>query len=403
MLYEIYQFQDDILAPWRQIAGQVRLDGRPGTAFLNGQARKIDAAMEMLSRFRLTHERPAFGIDSVPVGNREVAVREEVALDLPWGNLLHFAKDIDTPQPKVLIVAPLSGHFATLLAGTVRTMLRDHDVYITDWKNARDVPAEADIFGVEDYVEYLISFMEEIGPGGNILAVCQPCVQTLIAVAVMSAQHHPATPRTMTLMAGPIDVRESPTMVNHLAFDNDISWFRRNVIATVPRRYPGGGRRVYPGFVQLTAFMNMNMDRHRSQHRRLYDLLAAGEVDEAQRIKDFYDEYFAVLDLSAEFYLETIERIFQNAELAKGEFRYRGELVDPGAITRTALLTVEGGRDDICSLGQTAAAHDLCRSLRPHLKRHHLQANVGHYGVFNGKRWEREMYPVVRNMILAME
>ncbi|MGR3321741.1 MAG: polyhydroxyalkanoate depolymerase [Pseudooceanicola sp.] len=404
MLYEMYQFQDDLIAPMRDWASRSKVNGSPFGGLLNGMARPFDATLEMVSRFRLTHDRPDYGIRRVPVGNRDVEVREEVALSLPFGQLLHFAKpDIDAPQPRVLIVAPLSGHFATLLRGTVEVMLRDHDVYITDWFNARDVPAEAGVFGVEDYVEYLVRFLEAIGPDNNILAVCQPCVQALIAVAVMSQENNPCTPRSMTLMAGPIDVRESPTTVNDLAFDNPLDWFERNVIATVPRRFPGGGRKVYPGFVQLFAFMNMNMDRHRAQHRKLYAHLARGEQAEAERIMEFYDEYFAVLDLTAEFYLETIDRIFQKAELAKGEFTYRGNPVDPGAIHKTALLTVEGGRDDICSLGQTAAAHDLCRSLRPHLKRHHLQANVGHYGVFNGKRWEREIYPVVRNMILAME
>jgi len=403
MLYEMYQFQDDMIAPMRRLARGAKLDGSPFAQFLHGAARPYDAAMEMISRFRLTHERPDFCIRRVPVGNREVAVTEDVALDLPYGRLLHFAKDIETPQPKVLIVAPLSGHFATLLRGTVEVMLRDHDVYITDWVNARDVPVAAGPFGVEDYVEYLIRFLEVLGPDNHILAVCQPCVQALIAVSVMSQQAHPCTPRTMTLMAGPIDVRESPTEVNDLAFDNDLGWFERNVIATVPNRFAGRGRQVYPGFVQLFSFMMMNMDRHQSQHKKLYDHLARGETAEAERIMEFYDEYFAVLDLTAEFYLETIDRIFQRAELAKGEFHYRGELVDPSAIRKTALLTVEGGRDDICSLGQTAAAHDLCSSLRPHLKRHHLQANVGHYGVFNGGKWEREIYPVVRNMILAME
>jgi polyhydroxyalkanoate depolymerase len=219
----------------------------------------------------------------------------------------------------------------------------------------------------------------------------------------MSEDKHPAVPRSMTLMAGPIDTRESPTKVNELATSNPLSWFERSLIASVPQRYPGGGRRVYPGFVQLVAFMTMNMDRHRAAHRKLYEHLAAGEIAEAEKIKEFYDEYFAVLDLTEEFYIETIGRIFQRAELAKGDFTYRDRKVDPGAIRNTALLTVEGGRDDICALGQTAAAHDLCRSLRPHLKRHHLQANVGHYGVFNGKRWEKEIYPVVRNLILAVE
>ena len=361
------------------------------------------AALEMISRFRLSHDRPAFGLSSVRVDNRDVPVVEEVALDLPFGTLLHFRKDMDTPQPKVLVTAPLSGHFATLLAGTVKVLLRDHDVFITDWKNARDVPLSEGDFGVEDYISYVIRFLEEIGPGAHILAVCQPCVQALAAVAVMSEDRNPATPLSMTLMAGPVDVRESPTMVNDLANQRPIEWFERNVIARVPSRYAGAGRKVYPGFVQLTAFMSMNMDRHRATHRKLYDHILAGEAEKAHKIKEFYDEYFAVLDLTEAFYIETIERIFQRAELATGALNYRGRKVDPGKIRHTALLTVEGGRDDICGLGQTSAAHDLCASLRPHLKRHHLQANVGHYGVFNGRRWETEIYPVVRNMVLAME
>lgn len=403
MLYQMYQWQEDLIAPIRAIARQSQLANFPAAQMLNGSLAWYDAMMEMVSRFQLTHVRPEFGIREVTVGNRVVPVTEEITLDLPFGKLVRFAKDIDTPQPRVLVVAPLSGHFATLLRGTVETLLQDHDVYITDWTNARDVPLSAGPFGVEDYVEYLIRFLEAIGPDNNVLAVCQPCVQALIAVAVMSEEDHPCTPVSMTLMAGPIDVRESPTEVNDLANDKPLSWFENNVIATVPNRYPGAGRRVYPGFVQLFAFMSMNMDRHNDQHRKLYKHLARGEAKEAAKIKEFYDEYFAVLDLAEEFYLETIERIFQKAELATGEFTYRGKPVDCGAIRKTALLTVEGGRDDICALGQTAAAHDLCRSLRPHLKRHHLQANVGHYGVFNGKRWEREIYPVVRNMILAME
>ena len=322
----------------------------------------------MISRFELTHARPTSTSRASRVGNREVPVTEEVALDLPFGSLLHFAKDVDTPQPRVLVAAPLSGHFATLLRGTIETLLRDHDVYVTDWTNARDVPVEAGRFGVDDYVAYLIRFLEEIGPGAHVLAVCQPCVQTLAAVAVMSEDRNPATPRSMTLMAGPIDTRESPTAVNELATSKPLAWFERKLIARVPARYAGGGRRVYPGFLQLVAFMTMNMDRHREQHRKLYRHLAAGEIDEAEKIKAFYDEYFAVLDLTEEFYLETIDRIFQKAELATGAFTYRGRKVDPGAIRDTALLTVEGGRDDICALGQTAAAHDLCSSLRPHLQ-----------------------------------
>jgi poly(3-hydroxybutyrate) depolymerase len=265
------------------------------------------------------------------------------------------------------------------------------------------VPVNAGTFGVDDYVDYLIKFFETIGPGSHVLAVCQPCVQTLAAVSVMSAAGNPATPISMTLMAGPIDPRESPTEVNELAVAKSLSWFENSVIHKVPARYAGAGRKVYPGFLQLIAFVSMNLPRHTAAHRKLYAHLAAGEEKEAAKIKDFYDEYFAVLDMTEEFYMETIDRVFQKAELAQGQFTHHGAKVDPAAIRKTALLTVEGGRDDICALGQTSIAHDLCSSLRPHLKRHHLQANVGHYGVFNGKRWEKEIYPIVRNMILAME
>ncbi len=400
MLYEAYQLQDDMIAPVRWASRMMR-------SFIGPLAlptrQPMGAALELISRYELSHTRPGFGIDSVRVGNRDVPVTEEIALDLPFGKLLHFAKDIDTPQPRVLVAAPLSGHFSTLLRNTVETLLRDHDVYITDWVNAREVPVSAGRFGVEDYVAYLIRFLEEIGPGAHLLAVCQPCVQALAAVAVMSEARNPATPRSMTLMAGPLDTRESPTTVNDLATSQPLAWFERTLIGQVPQRYAGRGRRVYPGFMQLLAFLTMNLDRHRDAHRKLYRHLAHGEVEEAERIKTFYDEYFAVLDMTEEFYLETIDRIFQRAELATGAFTYRGKPVNPGAIRNTALLTVEGGRDDICALGQTAVAHELCTSLRPHLKRHHLQANAGHYGVFSGRRWEKEIYPVVRNLILATE
>jgi poly(3-hydroxybutyrate) depolymerase len=404
VLYQAYQFQDDLIAPMRFASRSMRaaaLSSFWGVG--EGFKARFLAGLEMLARYELSHSRPDFDIPAVRVGNRDVPVVEQVALELPFGKLLHFAKDVDTAQPKVLVVAPLSGHFSTLLRGTVETLLRDHDVYITDWTNARDVPVSAGSFGVDDYVDYLIRFIEEIGPGAHVLSVCQPCVQTLAAVAVMSEEKHHATPRSMTLMAGPIDPRESPTEVNEFAVAKSLSWFKSSVISRVPWRYKGGGRKVYPGFLQLTAFMAMNMDRHKAAHKKLYEHLAAGETAEAEKIKTFYDEYFAVLDLTEEFYIETIDRVFHKAELATGSFTFRGRPVDPAAIRNTALLTVEGGRDDICALGQTSAAHDLCRSLRPHLKRHHLQANVGHYGVFSGKRWEREIYPVVRNMILAME
>ncbi|MFT6773723.1 MAG: poly(3-hydroxybutyrate) depolymerase [Paracoccaceae bacterium] len=404
MLYQTYQLNDDLLRPMRMAARWALSSGMPGPwGWGQGATQRMSAALELVSRFHLSHARPDYDITSVTVNGKVVPVREEIAQAMPFGNLLRFVKDGDADQPKVLVVAPLSGHFSTLLRGTVQTLLRDHDVYITDWANARDVPLSAGRFGVEEYIDYLISFMETLGPGGNILAVCQPCVQALAAVAVMSEDKNPCTPRTMTLMAGPIDVRESPTAVNDLANDKPLSWFKTQVIATVPWRHKGRGRKVYPGFLQLVAFLAMNMDRHKEAHKKMFDHIAAGESEKAEKIKNFYDEYFAVLDMPEEFYVETIDRVFQKAELATGDFMYRGRKVDPGAIQRTALLTVEGGRDDICALGQTAAAHDLCKSLRPHLKRHHLQANVGHYGVFNGKRWEQEIYPVVRNLILSME
>ena len=404
MLYYTYQWQDDVMAQMRLAARWTNLMFGPHLAnFGDKSSKRFTAALEMISRFELSHTRPDFDIKSVRVGNRDVPVTEEITLDLPFGKLLRFAKDIDTPQPKVLVVAPLSGHFATLLRGTVATLLQDHDVYITDWTNARDVPLDAGKFGIEDYTDYVIRFLEEIGTRAHVLSVCQPCVQVLAAVSIMSEDKHPLVPRTMTLMAGPIDPRESPTGVNEFATGNPLSWFENSVITRVPPRYAGAGRKVYPGFLQLIAFMSMNMERHSNAHRKLYDHLVAGEIEEAEKIKTFYDEYFAVLDMTEEFYIETIDQVFQRANLATGSFTYHGRTVDPGFIRNTALLTVEGGRDDICALGQTSAAHDLCRSLRPHLKRHHLQANVGHYGVFSGKRWEKEIYPVVRNMILAME
>ena len=318
---------------------------------------------------------------------------EEAISATPFGTLLHFKKDLATPQPRMLVVAPLSGHFATLLRNTVRTLLADHDVYITDWHNARDVSMADGAFGFDDYVDHLIRFLEEIGPGAHVLGVCQPCVQVLAAVALMAEDGNPAQPCSMTLMAGPVDARVNPTKVNELATERPLSWFERHLIDTVPPRHRGAGRRVYPGFMQLLAFMSMNANRHVKAHFHLFDLLAAGESAEADAIKAFYDEYFAVLDLPAEFYLETVERVFQEAHLARGLLMVRNRRVDPRAIRRTALLTVEGERDDICSVGQTVAAHDQCASLRPYLKRHHLQAGAGHYGSSAARAGRRRSIP----------
>ncbi|EIZ79973.1 poly(3-hydroxybutyrate) depolymerase [Novosphingobium sp. Rr 2-17] len=410
MLYKAYQAHCDMLAPARyaaHVATTFRDRALDGARDMP-TARRLFAMAEVFEKSEVTHKRPPYAIDKVRSGNATVDVVEEVALSLPFGNLLHFAKpDVATPQPKILVVAPLSGHFATLLRNTVETLLRDHDVYITDWKNARDVPLSAGQFGFEDYVDYVIRFLQEIGDvqnqrGAHVLAVCQPCVPVLAAVAVMAQNDDPLQPRTMTLMGGPVDTRESPTAVNDLAVSKDLDWFKDKLIHTVPARYAGAGRKVYPGFIQLSAFMSMNTGRHLSQYRKLYQALADFDTAQSAKIEGFYDEYLAVLDLTAEFYLETIDKVFQRALLARGELTHRGRTVDCGAIRKTALLTVEGERDDICAVGQTAAAHLLCSSLRPHLKRHHLQPGVGHYGVFSGSKWESEVYPQVKNLVLAM-
>lgn len=404
MLYSGYQAWNDMLAPARfgaQIALGMR--DRMGPAAQWAMPRRLFALMDVFQGAKLTHKRPAYDIGTVTSGNAQVAVREEVALDLPFGDLLHFVKDeVDAAQPKVLVVAPMSGHFSTLLRSTVVTLLRDHDVYITDWKNARDVPLSAGRFGFEDYVDYVIQFFQHMGPGAHMVSVCQPCVPALAAVALMAEDKDAATPKSMTLMGGPIDPNAAPTAVNDLANEKPIEWFEKNLISVVPLRYAGHGRQVYPGFIQLSAFMAMNMERHGAQHRELYQLLADGKTVEAHKIKNFYEEYFAVLDMTREFYIETVDLVFQKASLAKGELMHRGRLVKPGAIRHTALLTVEGERDDVCAVGQTSAAHGLCTGLRPHLKRHHLQPGVGHYGVFSGSKWESQVYPQVRNMILAM-
>jgi len=403
MLYQAYQAHADFMVPVRTLASLAASAIGPQFTGNVGSIRNLTAAYELIARAGLTHDRPPFDIDTVTVGNREVAVREEVAQVTPFGTLLHFKKDVDAAQPRVLLVAPLSGHFATLLRATVNTMLADHDVYITDWHNARDVALSHGQFGFDDYIQHLIDFLETIGPGAHIVAVCQPCVAALVATAVMAQSQHPAQPRSITLMAGPIDCRVHPTKVNELANSKPISWFEQNLIATVPTRFPGAFRRVYPGFVQLAAFMSMNIDRHVKAHKELYENLRDGEIEKAEATKAFYDEYFAVLDLTAEFYLETVRLVFQEHALPLGNLKWRGERVEPRAIRRTMLLTVEGERDDICAVGQTMAAHDLCSGLRPYLRRHHMQVGVGHYGVFSGQRWTSQIYPILRNVILSSE
>ena len=402
MLYQAYQTQSDLLSPLRLLAQGVAamfwLGNTEGSLL-----RRTAASMEVFSRMRLTHSRPAFGIDSVNRGEQAIAVTEHTVMRLPFGSLLHFRKEDDTRagQPPVLLVAPLSGHFATLLRETTRTLLQDHDVYITDWHNARDVSLREGGSGLDDYIDHMMRYIRAIGPGTHVVAVCQPCVAALAATALMAEDDDPAQPRSLTLMAGPVDCRVNPTGVNTLATSRPIAWFEKNLISTVPLPHKGCMRRVYPGFVQLGAFMSMNLERHRNAFKDLYRYLVDGELDKADTIRVFYDEYLAVNDLPAEFYLETVEKVFQTYDLARGVLRYRGRTVDPAAIRRTALMTVEGERDDICSIGQTVAAQDLCPNIRPYRKTHHVQTGVGHYGVFSGRKWNQQIYPRVREHIHA--
>jgi len=403
VLYQTYQAFSDLMAPVRTMAGLTASMMRQ-SPFSPGALPWLDtaaASFEMVARAGLTHERPSYGIGPLRVDGRDVAVGEEVVDRTSFGTLLRFRKDVAGEQPRVLVVAPMSGHFSTLLRGTIATMLPEHDVYLTDWHNARDVPLAAGPFGLDDYVAHVIRFLEVVGPEAHVVAVCQPCVAVLAAVAVMAEGRHAAQPRSMTLMAGPIDTRVNPTAVNRLATSRSIEWFERHAIATVPLRYRGAMRRVYPGFVQIAAFMAMNLDRHVKAHLDLHGHLTRGDHDRARATRTFYDEYCAVTDLHAEFYLETVARVFQQHLLPLGRLELRGCRVEPRAIQRTALFTVEGEKDDICGVGQTAAAQDLCAGLRPSLRRRHVQSGAGHYGVFNGARWRGEVYPKLRSFIQA--
>ncbi len=401
MNYQMYQAQADFLDPLRlaaRTAGRLLRTVTPHEPY-GLTLRHVDAALEVFGYSGVTHKRPDFNIKDILVGNNLVNVTDEVVFATEFASLVHFKKDSERRQPKVLVCAPMSGHFATLLRNTVEVLLQDHDVYITDWHNARDIPVSAGVFGFDEYVEHIIRFLEFLGPRSHVIGVCQPTVAVLAAVSVMAEDENPCTPRSMCLLAGPIDTRRNPTKVNKLAKTKDISWFEDKMISVVPWRYRGGGRRVYPGFMQLTAFVTMNLDKHLSAHFKQFRSLAAQDTLAADTHRAFYDEYLAVMDLPAEFYLETVERIFQTHDLPRGELKYRGRLVRPSAITRTFLFTVEGERDDICGLGQTSAALDLCTELRPLLKRHHVQTGVGHYGVFSGRRWANEIYPRVKEVI----
>ena len=400
MIYQLYQAGMDVLAPVRLMArassGLVR---RSWPQSWPGVAPYLAAGLELLSDSGTSHKRPPFGIDSVQIGNRDIPVIETAVFATPFATLLQFSKDLAQPQPKVLLVAPMSGHFSTLLRGTVRTLLQDHDVYITDWHNGRDIPVQEGAFGFDEYVEHILRFLEHMGPNSHIVAVCQPAVAVLVAVAVMAQKKSQFQPRTMTLMAGPIDTRLNPTQVNVLAKEKPIEWFKKNLIGSVPLRYAGARRLVYPGFLQLSAFLTMNLDRHTRAHIDQWQNLAQGDAAKAEQHRNFYNEYNAVMDLPAEFFLETVERVFQTHDLPLGKMTYRGEKVDPGAIRDTALFIVEGELDDICAVGQTMAALDLCTNISAAMKRYHLQHGAGHYGVFNGRRWTNEIYPLLREFI----
>ncbi|MEO8526255.1 MAG: polyhydroxyalkanoate depolymerase [Caldimonas sp.] len=401
MMYHAYQTHSDLMWPVRTLSrlSLPFLERNGGDGPVLPAQRQAAAACKVMELAEVTHRRPAWQIESVTLDGEPVPVIEEAVHVTPFATLLRFRKAAGPVQPKVLVVAPMSGHFATLLRDTVRTLLIDHDVHVTDWHNIRDVPLEQGRFGLDEYTDHIVAFLEAMGPGSHVVAVCQPCVAALAATAMMSEDGNAATPASLTLMAGPIDCRISPTAVNVLATSKPISWFEKNLISTVPWRHGGAGRRVYPGFMQLSAFMSMNKERHADAFKAYYQNLVADEREKAEVTRAFYAEYMAVSDLSADFYIETVRLVFQDYALPRGELTVHGRRIDLKAIRRTALITIEGEKDDICAIGQTLAAHDLCTSLRPYLRTHYVQAGVGHYGVFSGKRWQNQIYPVVRGVI----
>ena len=401
MLYPIHEFQRAFLEPWRILAefgADAYANPFSPLAYVPS-SHKYAAGFELLLRITQRYGKPKFGIDSVIVAKRAVTVQEQVAADKPFCRLLHFVKPGVMNQPKVLVVAPLSGHFATLLRDTVRTMLCDHEVYITDWKDARDIPFSEGPFHFDDYVAYVQEFIRLLGPDVHVISVCQPTVPVLAAVSLLAAQGDPRQPKTMTMMGGPIDTRNSPTDVNTFAKHRPISWFEQHVIQRVPTKYLGAMRRVYPGFLQWSGFVAMNPGRHVDSHRDFYQHLVAGDGESADAHKRFYDEYNAVMDLPAEYYLETVRMVFQEHALPLGTMRVAGELVEPARIRKTALFSIEGELDDISGVGQTEAAHGLCSGIPEARKKHLLATDVGHYGIFSGRKYRDVIYPQVRDFI----
>lgn len=403
MLYDAYEFQRSLLAGASAMAnlgaGMLQNPANPFAYFGGGQV--MASALEVFAHAAAARGKPAFGLDHTIIDGRDVPVHEEVVLRLPFGQLKRFVREGVEGGPRLLSVAPMSGHFATLLRGTVERMLPFADVYITDWRDAKMVPVEHGSFDLDDYVDYLVAFLEKIGPGAHMLAVCQPSVPSYAAACLMSADNHPCRPRTLTMMGGPIDTREAPTAVNTLATERPHAWFEQNVIATVPNSYPGAGRRVYPGFLQLTGFMTMNLGNHMMSHWEMFKHLVRGDGESADATKEFYDEYRSVCDMTAEYYLQTIDQVFQAHALPRGVMTHRGRAVDPAAITDIGILAIEGERDDISGLGQTRAALTIATSLPADKKRYFVAEGVGHYGIFNGSKWRDRIAPVVEEWIAA--
>jgi poly(3-hydroxybutyrate) depolymerase len=408
MLYQLYETQRALVAPFAEFASaSSKLYNHPLSPFTHTpMAQRISAGFDLVHRLAKEYEKPEFGITSAVVGGTPVAVQEQVALSKPFCRLLRFKRftddapvlDLMKGQPTVLVVAPLSGHHATLLRDTVRSLLQYHKVYITDWTDARMVPVEAGPFHLDDYVAYVQEFIRHIGADVHVISVCQPTVPVLAAISLMASRGE-ATPQTMTMMGGPIDARKSPTAVNNLAMNKSYEWFENNVIYRVPPNYPGATRRVYPGFLQHTGFVAMNPDRHLSSHYDYFLDLVRGDEDSAEGHRQFYDEYNAVLDMPAEYYLDTIKTVFQDFALVNGTWRVNGELVRPQDIESTALLTIEGELDDISGAGQTKAAHQLCTGVAKDRRFHYDVVGAGHYGIFSGRRWRDKVYPEVRDFI----
>lgn len=403
MLYNAYEMQRNLLAgasAWAT-AGAELLNHPANPLSYFGGGPILASALEVFAHAAAPRGKPAFNLPTTMVDGREVAVTEVIEKRKPFGQLKHFVREgVPAGQPKLLIVAPMSGHYATLLRGTVERMLPGHDVWITDWRDARSVPMNDGHFDLDDYVDYLIDWLGHIGPGAHMLAVCQPSVPSYAAACIMSQTKNPNRPRTLTMMGGPIDTREAPTVVNELATERPITWFEQNVVATVPFPYPGAGRRVYPGFMQLAGFMTMNLGNHMMSHWEMFKHLVDGDEQSADATKEFYDEYRSVCDMTAEFYLQTVQEVFQKHSLPKGELMHRGVRVDPAAITDIGLLAIEGERDDISGLGQTKAALTIATGLPEEHKRYFMAPAVGHYGIFNGSKWRKLIAPIIEDWIV---